>query len=178
MSVPISETVKWTEKMEYGKFELIDRIFLINGSRENCGLKVSVNFRRTEKNNPEIKMKVIEGAETLHSLVSITLGFDSSDGSGAFVFNSAVYGLNVESFKSGYSKEFKFLDSQIFRETHSTIKSESVTYTMEFNLNLKKLVATPKPKKIHENIFLGQEISDVKIDCKGKIFPCHKIVLR
>ena len=107
MSVPISETVKWTEKMEYGKFELIDWIFLINGSREKCGLKVSVNFRRTEKNNPEIKMKVIEGAETLHSLVSITLGFDSSDGSGAFAFNSAVTGLNVESLKSGYSKEFK-----------------------------------------------------------------------
>ena len=68
---------------------------------------MSVNFRRTEKNNPEIKMKVIEGAETLHSLVSITLGFDSSDGSGAFAFNSAVTGLNVESLKSGYSKEFK-----------------------------------------------------------------------
>ena len=176
MSVSISETVKWKEEIRMGKLELFDRIFLINGSRENCGLKVSVNFRRTEKNNPEIEMKIIEGAETLHSLVSITLEFESLDGSSSFCFQSN-YGLNVESLKSGYSCP-RFQGIENFRKTHAMIKSESVTYTMVFILNLKKLVATPKPKKIHEKLYLEQEISDVKIDCKGKIFPCHKTVLR
>ena len=191
MSVSISEAVKWTEKMEYGKFELIDRIFLINASRENCGLKVSVNFRRTEKNWPEMEMKAIEGAETLNDPVRITLRFDTSDGSGALTFDSTV-GFNVESLKSGYLWNILLIKGsnsnygnqraregvESFRKTHAMIKSESVNYTMEFNLNLKKLVATPKPKKIHEKLYLDQETSDVKIDCKGKIFPCHRIVLR
>ena len=136
------------------------------------------------QNNPVMKVKLIEGAEILNNPVSIKLEFNSVDGSGTFLFNSAVSGLNVESFKSGYSNDFtgesveNLKSVEDFRKTHAMIKSESVTYTMEFNLNLKKLVATPKPKKIHENLFLDQEISDVKIDCKGKIFPCHKIVLR
>ena len=102
MSFAISETVKWKEEIRYGKFDLIDRNFVINESRGHCGLKVSVNFRRTEKNNPEMEMKVIEGAETLNDPVSITLRFDSSDGSGAYTFDSS-FGLNVQSLKSGYS---------------------------------------------------------------------------
>ena len=177
MSFAISETVKWKEEIRYGKFDLIDRNFVINESRGHCGLKVSVNFRRTEKNNPEMEMKVIEGAETLNDPVSITLRFDSSDGSGAYTFDSS-FGLNVQSLKSGYSCPRFEGGIESFRKTHAMINSESVNYTMEFNLNLKKLVATPKPKKIHENLFLDQEISDVKIDCKGRIFPCHRIVLR
>ena len=173
MSFAISETVKWTEEIRCGKLNLIDRNFVINESRGHCGLKVSVNFRKTEKNNPEMKMKVIEGAETLNNPVSITLRFDSLDGSGAYVFDST-FGLKVESLKSGYSCP-RFGSFESFRKTHAMIKSESVNYTMEFNLNL---VATPKPKKIHENLCLDQETRDVKIDCKGKIFPCHMIVLR
>ena len=102
MSFAISETVKWKEEIRYGKFDLIDRNFVINESRGHSGLKLSVNFRRTEKNNPEMEIKVIEGAETLNDPVSIILRFDSLDGSGAFVFDSTL-GLNVESLKSGYS---------------------------------------------------------------------------
>ena len=168
MSFAISETVKWTEKMEYGKFDLIDRNFLINEIRGNCGLKVSVNLRRTEKNMAEMKMKVIEGAETLIDPVDITLDYLSLDGSGFYCFNSVVSGLNVESLILGYSNDA--LNFENFRRAHAMIKSESVAYTMTFRFNLKKLVATPKPKKIHEKLYLDQEISDVKIDCKeGKI---------
>ena len=183
MSLAISETVKWTKKMDL-RLELIDRIFLIEASHENCGLKVSVNLRRTMQNNPVMKVKLIEGAEILDNPVSITLAFNSVDGSGVFIFNSAVSGLNVESFKSGYSNEFKTVSVESlksvenFRKTHAMIKSESVTYTMTFNLQLKNLVASPEPKKVHEKLYLDHETSDVKIDCKGKIFLCHRNVLR
>ena len=120
MSFAIAETVNWTEKLDL-RFALIERIFLINGGRENCGLKVSVNFGRTMQNNPVMKMKIIEGAETLNDPVSITLSFGSVDGSGYFVFDSTC-GLNVESLKSGYSCP-KFASIESFRKTHAMIKS-------------------------------------------------------
>ena len=181
MSFAISETVKWKEDIQCGiAFDLIDRKFVINESRENSGLKLSVNFRRTKENNPEMKMKIIEGAETLNDPVSITLGFVSSDGSGEHVFNST-FGLNVESLKLGYSCPFVGIEN--FRNTHAMIQSDRfVIYTMKFNLNLKNLVASPEPapepKKVHEKLYLDHETSDVKIDCKGHIFSCHRNVLR
>ena len=174
MSFAMSETVKWTEEIRCGISDLIDRNFVINESRGHCGLKVSVNFRRTLKNNPEMKMKIIEGAETLNDPVSILLEFKSEDGEGSYRFHSNV-GLNVESFKSGYSCPRFSSSLNNFRRTHA---SESVTYTMTFDLKLKNLVASCEPKKMHEKLYLDQETSDVKIDCKGKIFPCHRIVLR
>ena len=186
-SLAISETVKWTKEMDL-RLELIDRIFLIDGNRENCGLKVSVNLRRTMQNNPVMKVKLIEGSEILNDPVSIKLEFNSVDGSGTFLFNSAVSGLNVESFKSGYSNDFtgesaeNLKSVENFRKTHAMINSESVTYTLTFNLKLKNLVASPEPapepKKVHEKLYLDHETSDVKIDCKGYIFRCHRNVLR
>ena len=176
MSFKIQEIVKWTEEIDHGKFDLFDRIFLINESRgKNCGLKVSVNFRRTKKNDPEMKMKVIRGVENLNNVVRIDLEFISLDGSGHWFFDSS-HGLNIESIKKGYSCP-RFESVNNFRKAHAMIQSRSITYTMTFNFELKRMVETPEPMKIYEKLYLDSEISDVKIVCKGQSFDCHKSVI-
>ena len=176
MSIKIKEIVKWTEEIHYGKFDFFDRIFLVNEYHgKNCGLKVSVNFKRTKENDPEMKMKVIRGAENLKT-ATIELEFDSVDGSGHWWFNSSV-GLNVESLKTGYTCP-SFVEVQTFRKAHAMIQSKSINYTLTFNFDLKIMVAIPEPKKIHEKLYLDSELSDVKIVCKGQSFDCHKSVIR
>ena len=187
MSFHFTKTVKFTEEIDYAKFVLFDRIFFVNG------LKFLVVFGRTVENYPEIRMELIKGAEILNDPVIIDLGFVSSDCRGKFRFGSAskdfenyLPKLKVEKLKTGFYllQKPEHYESMIpleeFRKTHKTITTKSVTYTMTFHLELKKLefVAPPEPQKMYEKLYLDQELSDVKILCKGKAIHCHKTVLR
>lgn len=179
MSFHVTKTVKFTEEIDYAKFVLFDRIFFVNG------LKFSVIFGRTVENYPEIRMELIKGAEILNDPVIIDLGFVSSDCRGKFRFGSKDERnqLNVKNLKTGFYSLKKpapyesFIPVEEFRKTHKTITTKSVTYTMTFHLELKKLEFV-EPPKMYEKLYLDQELSDVKILCKGKVFHCHKTVLR
>ena len=178
MSFKIKETVKWEEEMHVGKLDLFDRIFTINESPgKNHELKFSVNLRRTEENNPEMKMALIEGANILNDFVCFVLGYESLDCSGGWTMEG-VQRFNVKEFKTGvHLHSSSFSNIGIFRKAHSMIEANFITYTLTFDLELKDLVASPKAKSMYEKLFLDAEFSDVKIICEGKTFHCHKNVL-
>ena len=121
-------------------------------------------------------MKLIEGAKILNEPVEIVLNFEAEDGSKMWLFNSRV-ACNVKSLIKGYSCP-SFSDVESFRKAHAMIKSNSITYTLTFNLVLKKLDALPKANNVNEKLYLDTELSDVKIICEDKIFHSHKNVLR
>ena len=182
MSFKIKETVKWQEEMHVGKLDLFDRIFTINESPgKNHELKFSVNLRRTEENNPEIKIALIEGANILNDPVCIVFEYESLDGSGVWTMKG-VQRFSVELLKTGVSRNptSNVITSgpiESFRKAHSMIQTKSVTYTLTFDLELKDMVASPKANSMYEKLFLDEEFSDVKIICGGKTFHCHKNVL-
>ena len=180
MSFKIKETVKWQEEMLVGKLVLFERIVTINEiPGKNLGLKFLVDFKRTEENNPEMKIILIEGGEILkdfqNNFKSIGFQFESMDGSGQWWLNSTI-GCNVDSLIKGFSCA-SFENVAKFRKAHAMINSKSITYTMTFDLELEELVNLPKAKRVHEKLYLDSELSDVKIICEDKIFHSHKIVL-
>ena len=86
MSFKIKETVKWQEEMLVGKLVLFERIVTINEiPGKNIGLKFLVDLKRTEENNPEMKIILIEGGKILkdfqNNFKSIGFQFESVDGS-------------------------------------------------------------------------------------------------
>ena len=102
MSFTIQESVKWQEEIYMGKLDLFKRIVTVNEiPGKSPGVKFSVNFKRTKENDPEMKMKLIEGAKVLNDPVNIVLNFESEDGSKVWHFNSSI-GCNVESLIKGY----------------------------------------------------------------------------
>ena len=173
MSFKIQEELKWKEEMYLGKLDLFERIVTIGNSP---GLKFSVNFKRTKKNDPKMEMKLIKGAKILNDPVDIFLEFKSEDGSSFWHFNSSV-GCNVKLLKEGYSCP-RFEGVESFRKAYAMIKSKSITYTLTFNLVLKKLDALSQANNVNEKLYLDIELSDVKIICEDKIFHSHKNVLR
>ena len=177
MSFKIKETVKWQEEMHAGKLDLFDRIFTVNESPgKNHELKFSVNFRRTKENNPEFKMELIEGANILNDPVCSVFEYESLDGSGKWTMKGLPW-FNVQELKKGLQVNPTLLGMESFRKAHSMIQAKSITYTLTFDLELKKLVSSPKAKSMYEKLFLDAEFSDVKIICEGKTFHCHKNVL-
>ena len=173
MSFKIQEELKWKEEMYLGKLDLFERIVTVGNSP---GLRFSVSFKRTKKNDPKMEMKLIEGAKFLNEPVLIVLDFKSEDGSNSWDFNSSA-GCNLRSLKKGYSCQF-FDDVESFRKAHAMIKSKSITYTLTFNLVLKKLDALSQANNVNRKLYLDTELSDVKIICGDKIFHSHKNVLR
>ena len=99
MSFKIQEAFKWQEEICLGKLDLFERIVTIGNSP---GLKFSVNFKRTKKNDPKMEIKLIEGATVLNEPVVIVLEYKSEDDSSLWHFNSSV-GCNVKSLNEGYS---------------------------------------------------------------------------
>ena len=178
MSFKIKETVKWQEEMHVGKLDLFDRIFTINESPgKNHEVKFSVNLKRTEENNPEMKMALIEGAKILNDPVCIVFEYESLDGSGGWTMKG-VQRFNVEVLKTGATLNPTLVAHiENFRKAHSMIQAKSITYTLTFDLELKDMVASPKANSMYEKLFLDEEFSDVKIICEGKTFHCHKNVL-
>ena len=74
MSFKIKETVKWQEEMLVGKLVLFERIVTINEiPGKNLGLKFLVDLKRTEENNPE--MKIILKALVVKNSVLHDFGF-------------------------------------------------------------------------------------------------------
>ena len=154
----------------------LNRIVTVNEiPGKSPGLKFLVNFKRTKENDPEMEMKLIEGANILNDPVTIALHFESEDGSNEWFFNSFI-GCNVQSPLKGYSCP-SFSKVENFRKAHAMINSKSITYTLTFSLKLKKLDALPKANKVNEKLYLDSELSDVKIISEDKIFHCHKNVL-
>ena len=177
MSFTIQESVKWQEEIFMGKLDLFERIVTLNEiPGKSPGLKFSLNFKRTKENDPEMKMKLIEGSKIVNDPVTIALKFESEDGSNEWFFNASI-GCNVESLIKGYScPSFSKIES--FRKAHAMINSKSITYTLTFSLKLKKLDALPKANKVNEKLYLDSDLSDVKIICEDKIFHSNKNVLR
>ena len=177
MSFEIQEALKWEKEICIGKLDLFKRIVTVNEiPGESTGLKFLVNFKRTKENDPIMEMKLIEGAKVLNDPVDIVLNFESGDGSREWRFSSS-NGCNVKSLIKGYSCP-RFYDVESFRKAHAMVKSKSITYTLTFNLVLKKLDALPKANNVHEKLYLDTELSDVKIICEDKIFHSHKNILR
>ena len=177
MSFKIQETLIWQEEICIGKLDLFERIVTVNEiPGKSTGLKILINFKRTKENDPEMEMKLIEGAKILNDPVDIVLYFESEDGSSFWHFNSRV-GCNVKSLKKGYSCP-RFDGVESFCKAHAMIKSKSMTYTLIFNLVLKKLDALPLAINVNEKLYLDTEFSNVKIICEDKIFHSHKNVLR
>ena len=88
MSFKIQETLKWQEEICIGKLDLFERIVTVNEiPGKSTGLRFLVNFKRTKKNDPEMEMKLIEGAKILNDPVDIILEFESVDGSSFWHFN-------------------------------------------------------------------------------------------
>ena len=75
---------------------MFERIFTINESPgKNHEVRFSVNLRRTEENNPEIKIALIEGTNILNDPVCIVFEYESLDGSGTCSVNLLKTGLSV-----------------------------------------------------------------------------------
>ena len=53
----------------------------------------------------------------------------------------------------------------------------SLFFLQEKSPELLKTQMMPGGKKLHEKLYLNDEISDVKIFCQDKIFNCHKLIL-
>ena len=86
--------------------------------------------------------------------------------------------LYVSDRKIGTADHNKFC--KIFNNMED-IKNKSndvitVTYKVTFELELKKIEMTPKPKLLHK-LYSEGKFSDIKIYCHGKVFDCHKIIL-
>ena len=86
--------------------------------------------------------------------------------------------LYVSDRKIGTADHNKFC--KIFNNVED-IKNKSndvitVTYKVTFELELKKIEMTPKPKLLHK-LYSEGKFSDIKIYCHGKVFDCHKIIL-
>ena len=69
-------------------------------------------------------------------------------------------------------------DCPVFKDIFKANVEINVTYKVAFELELKKIeMPLMKPNLLHK-LHSNGEFSDVKIHCDGKVFNCHKLILR
>ena len=73
---------------------------------------------------------------------------------------------------------FTHSDCPVFKDIFKANVEINVTYKVAFELELKKIeMPLMKPNLLHK-LHSNGEFSDVKIHCDGKVFNCHKLILR
>ena len=69
-------------------------------------------------------------------------------------------------------------DCPVFKDIFKANVEINVTYKVTLELELKKAeIPLMKPNLLHK-LYSEGEFSDVKIHCDGKVFNCHKLILR
>ena len=148
MKVKTKEVIKFSMKISYEK----DRIYPI------------VTF----------KLKAVQGESLLDESFKVTLNYQyggiegqwsstSSLSNGELKYDSIVH-PNFDAIFLGESVDF----------------TKKVAFTLRIEFELKK--NPPKkleklPQKLDKIFIQGNEFSDIKIVCDGRMFECHKIVL-
>ena len=153
------------------------------------GLQFHLKFETDYHTDPKIVIKVVEGLDLLKA-VRIHVKCISGR-----IYNDNFYLPSIESLgqESGFSKSTEILTEggEYFRDMFIPknlphLKDIDVTYIIDFDLDLKDPeewgfrwmpLGSSGAEKLLENLYLNDELSDVKIYCEDKIFNCHKLIL-
>ena len=100
------------------------------------------------------------------------INYSAGGNSGTFTYNSTIETLKI--FKSDCPRDVVFRDTFDSNGLNGEI---NVTYKVTFELELKETETPMKESNLLHKLYSNSEFSDVKIQCDGKVFNCHKIVL-
>ena len=159
---------------------LIDRSFEMK-SKTGETIKIGI-ILSYDSPNLSFKRKIIQGADLFTNMKVLRIGF--SHGNRRLAMNSFPNELleeeYVKTFDLGMLDAYKkmLFDEILLDESDGSKKTVSLDIGFEFQLKEKPPTKIDTlPQKLEKMFAQGNEFSDVKIICDGRIFDCHKIIL-
>ena len=132
-------------------------------------LDFKVELKTNAKNHPNVYVK----SESMERFIDFKIMIEYSSGGKSESFECSLVKRKFNDYKF-----YTHSKCPVFKDIFKANVEINVTYKVAFELELKKIeMPLMKPNLLHK-LHSNGEFSDVKIHCDGKVFNCHKLILR